>query len=66
MAIRDEQYVDQWANARVVGTVRYHCEEGEMAYMDTRDTIRHDEDQCAELQRRLRSGVGTWEDHRLR
>jgi hypothetical protein len=34
--------------------------------MDTRDTIRHDEDQCAELQRRLRSGVGTWEDHRLR
>jgi hypothetical protein len=63
---RDEAYVDQWANARIIGNTRNHCEDGEMAYRDVRDSPRRDENECEELQRRLRSGIGCGWNRNLR
>jgi hypothetical protein len=67
---RDEQYVDEWANARVVGSTRYRCTEsegeGHMSFRDRDGGERPHEDECAELQRRLRSGIGSGWNRSLR
>jgi hypothetical protein len=66
MPERDEQYVDQWANARIIGTTRYHCTDGEMSYRDKEGGEHGSEDECAELNRRLRSGIGAGSNPNLR
>jgi hypothetical protein len=72
---RDEQYVDEWANKRVVGTTRYHCTDpgpnGEehasrRDYEGCERAEHPQEDQCAEFKRRLRSGIGSGFDPDLR
>ena len=67
---RDEMYADSWANARIIGTSRYHCvDEGGYEHMSPRDTEGSRigrEDQCAEFNRRLRSGIGAGSNRNLR
>jgi hypothetical protein len=79
MPIRDEQYANDWANARVISNVRGHCSgdypmdhyhnpnsEAGMWDRDTDHGLHGEESQYDMFQRRLRSGIGSGWNPRLR
>jgi len=61
MPERDEMYTSDISNKRPIGSGRFHCEESpdggwQTARRDLQGGERPEEDQCAEFNRRLRSG----------
>jgi len=79
MPIRDEQYANDWANARIISNVRGHCSgdypmdhynnplsEAGMWDRDTDHGMHGEIDACGDLQRRLRSGIGSGWNRNLR
>jgi hypothetical protein len=68
---RDESYPADIANRRPIGTTRAHCDEDpsggwRTSPRDLQDGERPEVDQCAEFNRRLRSGIGAGSNPNLR
>jgi len=71
MPEHDETYVNDIANKRPIGSTRFHCDDDpaggwRTSPRDLRDGEHGEEDQCAEFNRRLRSGIGAGSNHNLR